>query len=158
MKGPGGLFSKSPPGRGLGAKPPRSCPKRCDKSAPTKNGAKYRAALTKPPSGQYVSRLAQAGQWHQLAPPEKPSRANLLSWETASVSQLAESRRLYYWALGPKRSRKMPLYAIMVSGNGRVQERLVPPRFGRRPAALRELGKRSFPNSTDSRDREGWRR
>ena len=116
-------FSKG--GRGLGTKSPRS--RRCSKSQfpkRSKTRTRYGAALTKKSPGHCVSRRTQARQWHRQAPPEQTS-SRFRQAGKRPVFQLGGEGGLYYWALGPKRFWKLPLYDVRewrggyrVSGNG----------------------------------------
>ncbi len=143
-------FSKG--GGGLGTKSPRS--RRCSKSQfpkRSKTRTRYGAALTKKSPGHGVSRRTQARQWHRQAPPEQTS-SRFRQAGKRNVSQPGGEGGLYYWALGPKRFWKLPLYDVRERRGYRVSENggtrrpgggtgtFRALRFGRRSAALCELG------------------
>ena len=113
------------------------------------------AALTKPAAGHHIRRQAQVRQWQQTAPLEKPSRAIPLTWEICDFPSHGEPQAVFQSvaALDPTVQ-----CCYMAPENGRVKERLAAQRLCVQSAALRELGKLCFPNSTDSRGWHLWRR
>ncbi len=113
------------------------------------------AALTKPAAGHHIRRQAQVRQWQQTAPLEKPSRAIPLTWEICDFPSHGEPQAVFQSvaALDPTVQ-----CCYMAPENGRVKERLAAQRLCVQSAALRELGKQSFPNSTELRDWDGGRR